>query len=112
MTTLTGKEWKDFMGDATVWSPGAFYDDSEVTINGKVFEGDDDEVVATDVIRVYGGVFYPTSNFATENVHNFEAVIKAWKRAQVFDTLVVVIPKDQTAALTEFLKTVGGKVSK
>lgn len=119
--TITGAEFKAWLrGD---WGhTDAYWDDFDVTINGRKEEDPDTDAIAdTDAIVLKSGLVYlPNPQHlkrlrdgqAPTKFDDYDAIshFKAWRKQQGTATLVVTVPTEKVAELTAFLATIEGKV--
>lgn len=100
---MTGAEYKRYMAsdDPAFWPKDSFIDDTEVTVNGDVYDGDDSSIPdAADVVIVEGSYF---KNYDSDGI-SLEAHFKRWRKAQSTVALVFDVPKDKEEVVREAVK--------
>lgn len=83
-----------------------YADDREVTVDGVVEPEELSDIPDTATVLISGG--YICANEPVDM--SLERAFTRWKVTQTHDTLVVQIPRDYTAALHKYLKTIKGRV--
>lgn len=117
-TKTTVAEFRDFYRDETVWANDAWYEDLQITIDGKEAIDDidwtniPDRLTPETPMTISGGVlFRPKAKGSMENEEfNLETVFKRWRKAKTVTNLVVTIPNDKVEAFKSYLAELGGKV--
>ena len=110
MVKVTGSEWNRFYADAEAWPDGAWYEDEEITVDGKT-AGDDFDLSAVPdgaMLTVKGGVVYLKED--TNEGPSLEAHFKRWRKRQTTTVLVVEVPHEAAEAVRTAIAAAGGKV--
>jgi hypothetical protein len=91
------------------WPEGQWFDDSDVTINGK--SDDDVEVIGdTDAVEFTAGVVFADAH--DKEGKSLTRHFSAWLKAQNTVAVICEVPKDQLDALAAAIKALGGRVRK
>lgn len=109
MIRITGEEWKRFCADENYWPEGAWHEDEEIAVNGEEVEvgiGDLPEFTDDDIILIRGGTVFCDK----VEPKSLEGNIRKWKKEQNYTMLLVWCPKKNVEAVTEAVKSAGGKV--
>ena len=102
-----GKTWQDYL---ISWPLGAWFDDSDETINGVGGDYLIEEVPADAVVEFTCGVVYQSRD-DHEGV-SLVSHFRKWLKSLTMTTLVVTFPKDRLEEFTPMLKRLGGSVVK
>lgn len=117
-TKTTVAEFRDFYKDETVWANDAWYEDLQITIDGKEAIDDIDwtsipaHLTPEMSMTISGGAFIrPKSKGSMENEEfNLETIFKRWRKAKTVTTMVATIPNDKVEAFKAYVAELGGKV--
>lgn len=107
---MSGAEWKRFFNDESVWSKGAFMDDTEILVDGKDDPDGDVDLSKIDdnvEVTVRGGAYFESYN---ADYRDLVKVIREWQIRQTFVWISVEIPKGKEEELAAFVKSIGGKI--
>jgi len=104
----TGSLFKKFYDDPSVWLDGYYHDDTVITVDGKLDEGDIDlaEVQDAAVVVVSSGWIINADGAA---VVDFGAALKRWLKKQDTVSLVVECDASVLEAVKAAIKAAGGK---
>jgi monoamine oxidase len=108
---MSGKDFKDFYNDPTLWAGEAYHDDVLILVNGAEFvsdalDGDASTIADTDQVVVEYGVYYAPDGADKD----LAAVARRWLKARSTTTLLVEVAKDKQVALVAAVKAAGGRV--
>jgi len=111
MIKITGIEWKSYMADVIAWPKGAWFDDEEIKINGRLpgNEFDVENVDDAAKVELSYGVYYK-NDYDFEG-RSLEAHFKAWRKNQTTAFGSVEAPKENAAAVKAAILAAGGKVT-
>lgn len=113
MIKTTARELKAFMRDDwKSWSAGRYYEDGVFEIDGNEIDENRSEINLQRVkdsaqAKILAGTVY---NEDSDIVCALETLFKRWKKRQTHKTLVIEAPRDQIAAIKDFVKRVKGKI--
>ena len=111
---LSGKDFKAFYGDTSIWTPGTYHDDVLLRVNGEVFMSDSmTTAVVTDipdgaVVELVSGYLLHGGNINAKA--DLQSVLRAWLREQKAITVPVSIPAEKLAAVRDAIIAAGGEV--
>lgn len=119
MIKTTGKEYKAFYSDPSVWGQGDYYyEDAVFTRNGNPVDEDDEDPARwedTDRITLMGGcLHYQGHGGKRDPLKNdnksMESVFRAWRKRQKTASLQVTLPPEKEALCVELLVRAGCKI--
>jgi hypothetical protein len=106
-----GAEFKRYYADKTAWPDTAYHEETLILVNGVPY--DDAEIKLEDVaddaaIKIESGFVHMSedSDYVTMESH-----FRKWRKKQVVSTLLIEVPNDRIAEITELLKKVNVKVA-
>lgn len=102
-----GAELKKFWinTDPRFWPASAHVDGMTWVVNGVEHEDVDvEELEDTDVVQVDGAIIWDDGDA------DFASVMRKWRKLETHVSLVVELPVEHKHALTEFVKSLKGKV--
>ena len=104
----TGFEFKRFYFDPEWWPDGTWHDEEEVTIDGKVADGETDlgEVSDNSIMVIQRGVVFSRTG---KDLGSLEDHFKRWRKKQVTVSFVVEVHRDKEVAVREAIRAAGGK---
>ena len=91
---MTGAQFKAFL--AAEWGPDAYWEETEITVNGEPMPDDCDDafVKDADTITITGGVIYQDQVHNPQSCINAEPFARKWLKAQSTVTLMVEVPRE------------------
>ncbi len=115
MKKLTGKQWKEFYNDPQYWGPDSWFEEKDITINGKPIPNDDlsdadslNTMKDTDIVKINGGVVYLST--AVNDTVLLENHIAQWKKAKNITLILIEVKKELEKDLKQSIKNLGGKI--
>lgn len=105
MVKMLGAEWKAFYLDPSIWALGCWFEEELLTVNGVDINSNWDleqDVKDDDKIVLKGGAFYVTED--DEHPRNFEQVFKQWRKNQMCERFLVVVPKELVSLFKKSLE--------
>lgn len=105
----TGKDFKRFYDDPSVWLDGYYHDDTVITVDGKLDEGDIDlaEIEDAAVVVVSSGWII---NADGDAVVALGVALKRWLKKQDAVSFTVECSPSELEAVKAAIKAAGGKV--
>lgn len=104
MIKTTGKEFKRFYNDDSIWPEGSWYDDAEIISDGVEVDGIHD-IPDTAKVVVYGGTVYSGGKEVS-----LETMFKRWKKKQEVTCLLVECKHSFVSDIIEAILSAGGRV--
>lgn len=106
----TGAEWKRFYIDKVAWPDGAWHEDEELTIDGRMWDHDKDDLSAPPdnaAMTVAGGIVFMRDG--DDDGPSLEAHFKRWRKAQSTVFFSCEAPRDRADAVKAAILAAGGK---
>lgn len=106
---LTGAEWNRFYADPAFWPDGAWHEDEEISIDGKMIDGEFDLSAVPEVANMTlsgGYVFWKDLDEGASLEEHF----KGWRKQQTTTVLMVEVPHEAAEAVRAAIASAGGKV--
>lgn len=118
MVKMTGREWNRFYKDETAWPIGAWHEEEEMKVDGKVVDEDFDltDIRDASVVTLSGGIVYFNNPLVadyfdqTQNAPSLEAHFKQWRKRQNTTSIVVEVANEKAEAVRAAIVAAGGKV--
>jgi len=111
MIKTTGKEFKSFYEDDSVWIYGMYHEDEVITVDGKQreeYETDLMQIADASTMTISGGY---VTNKNDDELGSLEGLFKKWKKKQTTAFLCVEIDLKKLEDLKVAVKNAGGKIA-
>ncbi|MBK7107446.1 MAG: hypothetical protein IPH62_19440 [Ignavibacteriae bacterium] len=113
MINTTGLEWKEFLNDKNLFNEETeqWIDNFNLYINGSEVDDDFDISIIkdTDVIKIEGGEYHPSSYSTDNDRTDLDVVFKKWKKERNEMCLIIKIKKEDEKLVRELIKKIGNK---
>lgn len=112
--TCTGAEFNAFMTDKQVWRDDHWFDDVAATVDGRpdeldyCFSGEDFLPPAASV-EITGGEYHVGPGVGS-TFYSFEQTLADWLKRRTSTIMVIEVPNDAVAALTQSLGVYSARV--
>ena len=111
MTIKTnGAEWRRFYSDQAYWPEGAYHEDEEITIDGRIANGDTNLESVSDsaAMTVAGGAVF--LKLGDDDGPSLELHFRRWRKAQSIVSISCEAPRDLADAVKAAIRAAGGTV--
>ena len=108
-TKTTGAEWKRFYSDKKAWPKGAYYEDEDVTVDGRPWTFEDTYLLVSDnaKITVSGGTVFLMED--DKDGPTLESHFKNWRNQQKNVVFVCAAPIELEETVKSAIRAAGGK---
>ena len=107
----TGVEWKRFFNDRAAWRPGVRYEDAEIIVDDKLWEGDAADLATipdSAFLSISGGIVYLL--LSDTNGPTLEVYFRRWRRLQNTVFITCEAPRTSADAVRDAIIAAGGLV--